>query len=236
MSGGARIEYALGVLLVGAATLCALGTMNDGGHVVTTVFFKGDKPYGPGDFAIRGDEVISLKIAEPLITFKPASEARNPDVAEPTEPWMSNSGQRLSRTTVNFIRGTVGGKLLRTFSERGQTAAWWHSRDWKTIYISAGWIDYTLPPPREGAAQQDTKSWRSDDGGTTWKQLPWHADVGIEQLHFLDARRGYAIARQLCGERPTAGNHGRWSTCRSLHTKHNPTKRLTQLTSPRMAT
>lgn len=40
MSGGARIEYALGVLLVGAATLCALGTMNDGGHVVTTVFFS----------------------------------------------------------------------------------------------------------------------------------------------------------------------------------------------------
>jgi hypothetical protein len=190
-----RRNYIFGVLLVGAAILFGISKMNRDWQVVTRDFLKDDKPYGPGDFAIRGDQVISLKIAGPVITFKPASEAHNPDVAEPTEPWMNNSGQRLSRTTVNFIRGSIGGKVSRTFSERGQTAAWWHSRDWQTVYISAAWIDYTRRAPREGATQQDTKLWRSDDGGTTWKQLPWHVDIDIEQLRFLDARRGYAIGR-----------------------------------------
>jgi hypothetical protein len=156
-------------------------------------FGKNDKPYGGGAFRIHDNQVISLKLVGPKITFKPASESKDPLVAEPTEAWMNDSSERLNRRTVAFLKGTLTGGLTRTFQEPGQNPAWWYSPDWRTVYISTGWMDYKAARPSNGLVPQITKLWRSGDGGLTWAQLNWPEDRNIEQLLFLDPLRGYAI-------------------------------------------
>lgn len=168
-------------------------SMSAGWETITTSFLKGDKPYGGGAFRIREDRVISVKLAGPQITFKPASETKDPQVAEPTEAWMNDTAELLNRETVSFLRGTLTGGLTRTFQERGQSPAWWYSPDWRTVYISTGWMDYKALRPSNGLVPQITKLWRSGDGGQTWAQLSWPEDRNIEQLLFLDPLRGYAI-------------------------------------------
>lgn len=182
-----------GVLIAVAAATYGYRTMTNRWETVTTTFARGDKPYGGGNFVITDRRVVSLKIAGPEITFKPAEQSKNPDVAEPTQAWMSNSGERLNRSTVNLLRGSVDGPLSRSFSERGQSAAWWHSPDANTLYISTGWMDYTLPVPPDGLSPQITTLWRSNDGGQHWTSLPWPQNQNIGRLLFVDPMRGYAI-------------------------------------------
>ena len=162
-------------------------------ETIATNFGRNDKPYGGGAFRIRENQVISLKLTEQPITFKPASELKDPEVAEPTEAWMNDSSERLNRRSVVFLKGTLNGGLTRTFQQRGQNAAWWYSKDWGTVFVSTGWIDYKAPRPANGAVPQLTKLWHSSDGGQTWSQLHWPEDAEIEQLLFLDPQRGYAI-------------------------------------------
>jgi hypothetical protein len=184
-------------LLVGLIVFGALGygyfSMTTEWETITTTFLKSDKPYGGGAFRIKGDQVISLKLADPPITFKPVSERKRPGIAEPTEAWMNSTAELLNRGTVNFFRGTIATGLIRTFQERGQDASWWYSKDWQTIYISTGWMDYKAPRPANGLTPQITKLWRSGDGGETWAQLAWPDNHNIEHLMFLDAQRGYAV-------------------------------------------
>ncbi|MFM0649882.1 glycosyl hydrolase [Paraburkholderia bryophila] len=167
--------------------------MTTGWETVTTTFAKGDKPYGGGAFRVRGNDIISLKTSGPELKFKPARELKDPDVAEFTEAWMDDSSERLNRRTVAFLKGTFNGGLTRTFQQRGQDAAWWYSKDWRTVYVSTGWMDYKAPQPADGLAPQITKLWRSSDGGQNWTQLNWQEDHNIGQLLFLDSLRGYAI-------------------------------------------
>ncbi len=188
-----RWKLICGVLLAAAAATYGYEKMTSGWETISTRFTQGDKPYGAGNFVIRGDQAITLKIAGPAITFKPANEAANPDVAEPTEAWMSDSNQRMNRWTVNFMRGSINGPLTRAFSQSGQTGAWWHSPDWNSLYVSTGWMDYTSPIPADGLSPQTTKLWRSQDGGKSWTQLDWPQHANIGQLLFLDPQRGYAI-------------------------------------------
>ncbi|HVW52921.1 MAG TPA: hypothetical protein VHC91_21415 [Trinickia sp.] len=120
-------------LLAGAAVLggfiYACHDTTTGWETITTTVAKAEKPYGGGAFRIRENGVISLKLADPPITFKLRSEQKNPGVAEPTEAWMNNSSERLNRRSVVFLRGTLTGELARTFEEPGQDAAWWYSND-----------------------------------------------------------------------------------------------------------
>ncbi|MFM0597654.1 MULTISPECIES: glycosyl hydrolase [Paraburkholderia] len=167
--------------------------MTSGWETIATSFAKGDRPYGGGEFRIRGSQVISLKLADPQITFKPASESKDPDVAEPTEAWMNDSGERINRSTVNFLQGTIDAGVKRTFQQLGQDAAWWYSKDWRTVYVSTGWMDYKSPNSSDGLTPQISKLWRSSDGGQNWVQLNWQEDHNIGQLLFLDPQRGYAI-------------------------------------------
>jgi hypothetical protein len=167
--------------------------MTAGWETITTTFLRDDKPYGGGAFRIRGNEVISLKVAGPQITFKPLSEQTHIGIAEPTEAWMNNTSELLNRKTISFMHGTITGGLKRTFQERGQRPAWWYSKDWQTIYISTGWMDYKAPRPANALSPQITKLWRSGDGGETWTQLAWPENDNIEHLMFLDAQRGYAV-------------------------------------------
>lgn len=138
---------------------------------IATNFGRNDKPCGGGAFRIRNNDVISLKLAGPQITFKPRSEQNTPGVAEPTEEWMNDTAELLNRRKVYFLKGTLDGGLVRTFEERGQSPAWWYSPDWRTVYISAGWTDYKAPKPSSGLLPQVTKLWRSRDGGQTWTRL-----------------------------------------------------------------
>lgn len=156
-------------------------------------FGRNDKPYGGGAFRIHGDDVISLKLAGPELKFKPTSELKDPEVAEPTKAWMNDSSERLNRRSVVFLKGTLGSGLTRTFQQRGQSAAWWYSKDWRTVYVSTGWIDYKTAGAAKGPVPQITKLWRSSDGGQTWPQLNWAQDDNIGHLLFLDPQRGYAI-------------------------------------------
>ena len=167
--------------------------MATGWETITTTFLKNDKPYGGGAFRIQGDQVISLKVSGPQITFKPVSERKRPGIAEPTEAWMNDTSELLNRKTVSFMRGTIAGGLKRTFHERGQRPSWWYSKDWATVYISTGWMDYKAPRPANGLSPQITTLWRSGDGGHTWTQLAWPENHNIENLMFLDPQRGYAI-------------------------------------------
>lgn len=162
-------------------------------ETVSNVFMKNDKPYGGGTFRLRGDEVMTLKVAGPETPFKPMSEWKDRDIAEHTEPWMDNSAERLNRSTASFIRGTLEGATTRHFQKQAQGGAWWYSRDWQVQYIATGWMDYTRPEPKDGLVPQITNLWRSTDGGKTWAQLNWPEDRNINDLRFLDSQRGYAI-------------------------------------------
>lgn len=108
---------------------------------------------------------------------------------------MNDSSERLNRRTIAFLKGTLNGGLARTFEERGQKPAWWYSKDWHTVYISTGWIDYNAPMPSNGPATEITKLWRSNDGGRTWARLSWPENRSIRNLLFLDPNRGYAVGR-----------------------------------------
>jgi hypothetical protein len=166
-----------------------------GWSTISTEFMKADQPYGGGAFVFRGNEFMTLKVADPVVTFKPRAERKNPDVAEPTEPWMNDTSELLNRSTVSFLRGTLDGGLTRHFQQQAQDGAWWYSKDWSTVYVSTGWMDYKAPRPKpgEGFVPQITKLWRSGDGGVTWTQLAWSEDRNINGLLFLDPQRGYAI-------------------------------------------
>ncbi|TCK35149.1 hypothetical protein B0G84_7115 [Paraburkholderia sp. BL8N3] len=136
---------------------------------------------------------MTLKLAGPELKFKAESELKDPEIAEFTEAWMNNVGERLNRSTVSFQRGTWDSGLTRSFQQPGQSAAWWYSKDWATQYVSTGWMDYKIPVPKNGLSPQITKLWRSQDGGRKWTQLAWPEDQNIDRLLFLDASRGYAI-------------------------------------------
>ncbi|KVL48233.1 WD40/YVTN/BNR-like repeat-containing protein [Burkholderia territorii] len=167
--------------------------MTSGWETVSTEFMRNDKPYGAGAFRVQRNDFMSLKVARPELRFKPESEQKNPDVAEFAEPWMDDSNQRLNRSTVSFLRGTLGGSVARHFQQPGQTASWWYTPDWRVLYVSTGWMDYAAPRPADGASPQTTRLWKSSDGGLHWSQLEWPAERNINRLLFIDAQRGYAI-------------------------------------------
>jgi hypothetical protein len=162
-------------------------------ETVTAVFVKNDRPYGAGAFRLHGDEVMTLKLADPVVTFKRRRERHDPEVAEPTEPWMNDTAELLNRSTVNFLRGTLDGGLTRSFQQPGQDAAWWYSEDWTTQYVSTDWMNYKLPEPKDGLSPHIARLWRTRDGGKTWIQLAWPEHQNISQLLFLDPTRGYAV-------------------------------------------
>ncbi|WP_031364541.1 hypothetical protein [Caballeronia sordidicola] len=164
-------------------------------ETVTTTFTKTDKPYGGGAFRIHGNDVLSLKTADPEIHYHVVGLDKGYDGAQAIaeEPWAEDSGERLSRSTVRILRGKLDDNLTRAFEQRGQDAAWSYSKDWSTLYVSTGWMDYTKPVPKDGMSPQITKLWRSHDSGKTWTQLTWPENQNIGKLLFLDPLRGYAI-------------------------------------------
>src|SRR5690242_7243468 len=86
-------------MIVGGLLLAALATYGyhsmttPAWQTISTTFMKNDKPYGGGDSRINGNEVISLKVSDPVITFKPVNQRKDPEYAEPTEAWMSNTAE-----------------------------------------------------------------------------------------------------------------------------------------------
>lgn len=162
---------------------------------VTTDFTKDDKPYGGGSFRVRGNELMTLKIAGPEIRFHVVGLDKGYDAAQaiPEEPWMNNVDERLNRKSISFLRGDLDGGLSRYFQQPAQNAAWWYSKDWSTLYVATDWTDYKLPEPENGLSPHITKLWRSVDGGKKWSQLRWPEDLNIDDLLFLDSQRGYAI-------------------------------------------
>jgi hypothetical protein len=186
---------AASLMLLAAATCGYQKMTTPSWETVTTVFAKSDKPYGGGAFRLHGNEVMTLKLAGPEVRFRVIDLDKGYDGAQavPEEPWMDDSNERLNRSTVSFLRGTLAGGLTRSFQQPGQDMAWWYSKDWSTQYVSTDWMDYKLPEPKDGLSPHIAKLWRSRDGGKTWAQLMWPEHQNISQLLFLDPARGYAI-------------------------------------------
>lgn len=160
---------------------------------VSSTFMKQNKPYGPGDFRIRGHKAVSLKLNKPEITFKSREESKRPDVAEPTEAWMSNANERANRRTVRILAGDLN-SLEQTLEEYAQKADWWLAPDWSTAYLATGWMDYyDEPKPGERYTPQITKLFKSTNQGQDWVQQEWPEDQDITYLRFLDPQRGYLI-------------------------------------------
>lgn len=163
---------------------------------VSSTFMKDDKPYDPGDFRIRGGQFISLKLAEPEITFKPLTKEQLADwrsAVEPTEPWMADVAEIANRSSARIIRGNVGGSTSRVFEERAQNAAWWLAPDWNTLYVATGWQDHHAEVRLDAYAPTTSKLFKSVDQGEHWQRLNWSENHNITFLRFLDAERGYAI-------------------------------------------
>lgn len=162
---------------------------------VTSTFTKEDKPFGGGAFRLRGNDVMTLKLADPEVRFRVVGLDKGYDEAQavPEEPWMDDTAELLNRSTAKFLRGTLDGHMARSFLEPAQNAAWWYSKDWSTLYIATDWMDYKIREPKNGLSPHIAKLWRSEDGGKTWTQLQWPEDQNINNLFFLDSKRGYAI-------------------------------------------
>ncbi len=161
---------------------------------VSSDFIKEDEPYGPGDFRIRGDNTLSLKLTKPEITFKPREERSTLQKAEPSEPWMGDVNERANRRTVRLLSGSISNGADRLFEEPAQQADWWLSRDWNTLYLATGWMDYHLsPPPGERYTPQITQLFKSNDQGESWEKMRWPEEQNISALRFIDAERGYLI-------------------------------------------
>lgn len=128
---------------------------------------------GVGDFYVAGNDIMSLTVADPVVTLKPPGEWKNPTVAEPTEAWMNNAAETLNRRTVNFFRGTLDQGFQRFLQAPGQHTAWWHSRDGQIQVIGVGRTSDTAPHPADGLVSQQTRVWKSLDGGRHWSQLDW---------------------------------------------------------------
>ncbi|SEO65356.1 hypothetical protein SAMN04488052_1022 [Aquisalimonas asiatica] len=187
-----RLRWALAVLVV----LIAGYVIGNGGvwERVSNDFMKEDKPYGPGDFRIRGEQVLSMKLTNPEIIFKPREERSDPDRAEPTEAWMGDVGERANRRTVRILAGDLEAGVERRFEEPAQQADWWLSPDWSTLYLATGWSDRTAEkPPGQRYLPQFTQLFKSSDQGETWDRLPWPEDQNISALRFIDAQRGYLV-------------------------------------------
>ncbi|PXX32326.1 hypothetical protein NA66_1013172 [Burkholderia pyrrocinia] len=188
-----RWKWVAGGLVALAIATYGYVNMTTGWETISTSFMRDDTPYGGGNFRINGNEVMSVKLAHPEVTFKPASELKDPQRAEPTEAWMNDTSELLNRMTVNFYRGTIDGGMRRHFQQPGQDSTWWYSKDWSTQFISTLWIDYKAPNGPDGFAPQVTKLWKSVDGGQTWSQVKWPENQDIGRLLFLDPQRGYAV-------------------------------------------
>ncbi|WP_454725991.1 MULTISPECIES: WD40/YVTN/BNR-like repeat-containing protein [Cupriavidus] len=163
---------------------------------VSDSFMKEQKPYGPGDFRIRGNDVISMRIAEPEITFKPMTESELADpgsAAVPSEPWMADASEMLNRQTVQILAGHMLGAKHRLFEEPAQDADWWISPDWRNIYLATGWMDYHTPKVEGQNVRQISRLFKSTDSGQHWQQLAWPEHRNITFLRFLDTERGYLI-------------------------------------------
>ncbi|XVJ96539.1 glycosyl hydrolase (plasmid) [Burkholderia vietnamiensis] len=186
-------KLALGAAAVLIVLIVGYAYRSDDSQIVSGNFMKDSKPYGGGDFVISGNEAITLKIADPEITFKPYAEWKDKDKAEPAEAWMNDSREALNRTSVELWRGPVGAEMTREFKQAGQNAAWWRSKDWTVVFISTGWMDYKSPQPADGLTPQSTKLWKSSNGGRNWVQLAWPENQNIGRLLFVDPQRGYAI-------------------------------------------
>lgn len=196
----------LGTIAIGSIALILL--VENTGSRWETVSSKVTWPVplaGVGDFYVVGNEIMSLTVADPMVTLKPPGEWKNPMVAEPTEAWMNNAAETLNRRTVNFFRGTLDQGLQRFLQAPGQHTAWWHSRDGQVQVIGVGRTSYTAPHPADGLVSQQTRVWKSLDGGRHWSQLDWPEHEDIDQLLFIDARRGYAIGRGPAVRRTSDG-------------------------------
>jgi len=156
---------------------------------------KDDKPYGGGAFRLHGKEAMTLKLADPEVRFRVIGLEKGYDEAQaiPEEPWMDDTSELLNRSTVSFLRGTLDGRMTRSFQHLAQGAAWWYSKNWGTVYVATDWMDYKTADPRTGLAPHIATLWRSMDGGKTWAELKWPEDRNISELQFLDPQRGYAI-------------------------------------------
>jgi len=184
-----------GLILVAAARYGYKEISTPQWKTITTSFAKSDKPYGGGAFRIRGNDVMTLKIAGPELRFHVVGLDKGYDAAQTVaaEPWMDDVDERLNRKWVSVLRGSLDGAFTRDFSQQAQHAAWWYSKDWGTLYVATDWMDYKIPEPKNGLSPHLAKLWRSGNGGKTWIQLKWPQDRNINSLFFLDPQRGYAV-------------------------------------------
>lgn len=161
---------------------------------ISNDFMKKDTPYGPGDFRIRNEQILSMKLTNPEITFKPREERSDPNRAEPTEAWMGDVKELANRRTVRILGGSLEQGVERRFEEYAQQADWWLSHDWNTLYLATGWMDYhDDPAPGERYTPQLTQLFKSTDQGESWEKMRWPEDPNITALRFIDAQRGYLI-------------------------------------------
>lgn len=189
-----RVHWAIAVLVI----LIAGYTIGSGGmwERISNDFMKEDTPYGPGDFRVRNEQILSMKLTKPETTFKHRTDeevAANVKL-EYSERWMASPAERANRRTVRILAGSLEEGVERRFEQPAQQADWWLSPDWRTLYLATGWMDYhTNPAPGERYTPQFTQLFKSTDQGASWETLPWPEDQNISALRFLDAQRGYLI-------------------------------------------
>lgn len=191
--------YAVALLLL-AAFVTLWRSNNDMWTQQSSTFFKSEKPYGAGDFRIDGQQVVSVKVSLPVITFKaPDGHASSADLAKPaqvTEAWMNDVGERKNRSSVRFLMGTVEGPIKETLTEPAQHAAWWASPDWRAFVVATTWTDYKQALSQPGApVKAISKMFRSVNGGKDWARLAWPEGEHVNAVRFLDANRGYALGK-----------------------------------------
>ena len=164
-------------------------------HVIDG-FMKQDKPYGMGDFRIKGNTFISMKLTDPELTDKPITDVQRKDpdfVPIPTEPWMNNVTEINNRSTVRFFNGTLDNSAhAKTMEMPAQFMSWWVSDDWRTLYLGTEWQDYSKA--RDGYVEPERyKLFKSTDAGHSWQPLKWPGMDSNGRILFANQQLGYIV-------------------------------------------
>jgi hypothetical protein len=116
------------------------------------------------------------------------------------EDWMKDVSELSNRVYTELYRGFNNQKVEKVFSNQSQNSSLFISKDKHTIYISTSFVDYKISEVLRSDDPELEKKinnyhlYKSIDGGSSFKEMPWNSTISIKQILFDSTGvYGYAL-------------------------------------------